>query len=251
MARTLVAIIAALALCAITGNDAAAQKPILSGPLVKLDIKPAQIDTARGTPKGTLTVAMHFALDPGWLDPLEHITAVTMQMYDYLAHDALLKPMPYGFVSYSLAEHAELSADFRRAAFRLRPGLKFHDGHPLTTADVKWTYENYKGLNFKVFRDKLDHIEIVDDRTIVFHFKEPFVDFLDLFNGASNGIGWIVPKHYYEQVGKDGFKTRPIGAGPFKFVNQEVGVQMAFEAWQEYWRRAPGVKSIRIKGIRD
>ena len=129
--------------------------------------------------------------------------------------------------------------------------MKFHDGHPLTTADVKWTYENYKGLNFKIFRDKLDHIEIVDDRTIIFHFKEPFVDFLDLFNGASNGIGWIVPKHYYEQVGKDGFKTRPIGAGPFKFVNQEVGVQMAFEAWEEYWRRplASRLSASRASGI--
>jgi peptide/nickel transport system substrate-binding protein len=159
--------------------------------------------------------------------------------------------MPQGEFTYSLAEHAEMTADFTKAAFRLRLGLKFHDGHPLTTADVKWTYENYKGLSFKIFHDKLDHIEIVDDRTIIFHFKEPFVDFLDLFNGASNGIGWIVPKHYYEQVGKDGFKTRPIGAGPFKFVSQEVGVQMAFEAWQEYWRRPPGVKTISIKGIRD
>ena len=95
--KGLLALAAALALVATAGGQAAAQKagaPILSGPLAKLDIKPAQIDTARGTSKGTLTVAMHFALDPGWLDPLEHITAVTMQMYDYLVHDAMIKPMP-------------------------------------------------------------------------------------------------------------------------------------------------------------
>src|SRR4030095_10507976 len=145
----LLALTAVLALVVATAGEAVAQKagtaPILNGPLAKLDIQPAQIDPARGTPKGTLTVAMHFALDPGWLDPLEHITAVTMQMYDYLAHDAMIKPMPYGFVTYGLAEQAELSADFRRAAFRLRAGLKFHDGHPVTTADVKWTYENFKG----------------------------------------------------------------------------------------------------------
>ena len=47
--------------------------------------------------------------------------------------------MPQGELTYSLAEHAEVAADFTKAAFRLRPGLKFHDGHPLTTADVKWT----------------------------------------------------------------------------------------------------------------
>ena len=115
------------------------------------------------------------------------------------------------------AERAELAADFTKAAFRLRPGLKFHDGHPLSTQDVKWTYEHYKGVNFKIFQDKLDRIEIVDDRTIIFHFKEPFVEFIDLYNGGSTGIVWILPQHYYEKVGREGFIARPLGAGPFKF----------------------------------
>ncbi len=252
--QTLLALAAALALLT-AGDPAAAQKsgaaPILTGPLAKLDIKPAQIETARSAPKGTLTVAMHFALDPGWLDPLEHITAVTMQMYDYIVHDAMIKPMPYGFVTYGLAEHAELSADFRRAAFRLRPGLKFHDGQPLTTADVKWTYENFKGAYAKLFHDKLEHIQIVDDRTIVFHFKEPFIDFMDLYNGGVSGIGWIVPRNYYEKAGRDGFKAKPVGAGPYKLVSQQAGVQMTFEAFEGYWRRTPATKTIVVKGVRD
>jgi len=232
---------------------AAASKPtsILSGPLATLDIKPAQIETARGTSKGTLTVAMHFALDPGWLDPLEHSYAITQQMYDYLVHDTMIKPMPHGYVTYGLAEQAEFAADFRRAAFRLRPGLRFHDGQPLTTADVKWTYENFKGAYASLFHEKLDHIQIVDDRTIVFHFKEPFIDFMDLYNGGVSGIGWIIPKHYYEKVGRDGFKAQPIGAGPYKLVSQQAGVQMVFDAWEEYWRRSPGVKTIVVKGITD
>src|SRR3989454_6391048 len=175
MIKGLLALIAVVGLALMSCGEAAAQKgtapAILAGPLAKLDIKPAQIDAARGTPKGTLTVAMHFALDPGWLDPLEHITAVTMQMYDYFVHDAMIKPMPYGFVSYGLAEHAELAADFRRAAFRLRAGLKFHDGHPVTTADVKWTYENFKGAYAKSFHDKLESIHAVDDRAMVSHLK--------------------------------------------------------------------------------
>src|SRR6266850_924484 len=237
--QTLLALAAALALLT-AGDPAAAQKsgaaPILTGPLAKLDIKPAQIETARSAPKGTLTVAMHFALDPGWLDPLEHITAV---------------PMPYGFVTYGLAEHAELSADFRRAAFRLRPGLKFHDGQPLTTPDVKWTYENFKGAYAKLFHDKLEHIQIVDDRTIVFHFKEPFIDFMDLYNGGVSGIGWIVPRNYYEKAGRDGFKAKPVGAGPYKLVSQQAGVQMTFEAFEGYWRRTPATKTIVVKGVRD
>jgi peptide/nickel transport system substrate-binding protein len=225
--------------------------PILSGPLATLDIKDAEIVAVTGKPKGTLTIGQHYAIDPGWLDPLEHVPVLIQQHYDYLVHDALIKPMPQGLYSYSLAEHAEMTADFTKAAFRLRPGMKFQDGHPLTTADVQWTYEHYKGVHFKLFHDKLERIEIVDDRTIIFHFKEPFVDFLELYSGGNTGIGWIVPGHYYERVGKDSFTARPLGAGPFKFVSQEAGVQMVFEAWQEYWRRVPGVKTIIVKGIRD
>jgi peptide/nickel transport system substrate-binding protein len=230
---------------------AAKPTPILSGPLAKLDIKDAVIEKARGKPRGKLTVGQHFALDPGWLDPLEHIYALTQQTYDYLVHDALIKPMPQGEVTYSLAEHAEMTADFRKAAFRLRPGLKFHDGQPLTTADVKWTYENYKGSHAKIFREKLEQIQIVDDRTIVFQFKEPFLEFIELYNGGVSGIGWVIPKHYYEKVGREAFKARPIGAGPYKFVSQQAGVQMEFEAWEEYWRRTPATKTIVVKGIRD
>lgn len=257
MPRGMIAILTLLVLLVVAcgGLMAAAPTPattpILSGPLAKLDIKPAELEPVRGKPKGRLTIAQHYALDPGWLDPQERQAAATQQVYDYLVHDALIKPMPQGLYTYSLAEHAEMTADFTKAAFRLRAGLTFHDGHPLTTQDVQWTYENYRGVNFKIFRDKLERIERVDERTIIFHFKEPFIEFMDLYNGGSTGIGWIVPRHYYEQVGKDGFKARPIGAGPFKFVSQEAGVQMVFEAWDEYWRRTPATKTIVVKGIRD
>ncbi|MBI3325512.1 MAG: hypothetical protein HYZ81_02250, partial [Nitrospinae bacterium] len=217
MPKGMLAVLAVLVLLlAVVRVEAATPtlKPILAGPLATLDIKDAEIDPVKGTPRGTLTIGQHYALDPGWLDPLEHIMSLTQQHYDYLVHDAIIKPMPPGVYTYSLAEHAEMTADFTKAAFRLRQGLKFQDGHPLTTADVKWTYENYKGVNFKLFHDKLERTEIVDDRTIIFHFKEPFVDFLDLYNGGNTGIGWIVPQHYYERVGRDGFKAHPLGAGP-------------------------------------
>lgn len=111
MIQGLVAVIVALGLFVTTCSEVAAQKSILSGPLAKLDIKPAIIEAQQGKPKGTLTVAQHFGLDPGWLDPQEHIYALTQMTYDYLVHDALIKSMPQGEFTYSLAEHAELTAD--------------------------------------------------------------------------------------------------------------------------------------------
>ena len=255
MIRGLTTFIGALSLILLSGGASIAQQPaaasILVGPLQKLDIKDAQIEPKRGKPQGTLTIAQHFALDPGWLNPLTHSYVLTQMHYDYLVHDAMIKTMPQGVYTYSLAEHAEQSAHYKQAAFRLRPGLKFQDGTPLTTADVKWTYENFKGAYAKVFQDKLDHIKIVDDRTIIFVFKEPFLDFMTLYNGGVSGIGWIVPQQYYQKVGSDGFKAQPIGAGPYKLVSQQAGSQMVFEAWEEYWRRTPATKTIVVKGIRD
>src|SRR5882672_12701651 len=117
MRRGMFAVLVVLALWpALAWGEAATpmSEPILSGPLVKLDIKAAEIEAVKGKPKGTLTIGMHFALDPGWLDPLEHIPAITQQHYDYLMHDALIKPMPQGEPTYSLAEHAEVAADFTK-----------------------------------------------------------------------------------------------------------------------------------------
>jgi Binding-protein-dependent transport system inner membrane component/Bacterial extracellular solute-binding proteins, family 5 Middle len=117
----------------------------------------------------------------------------------------MIKPIPQGYFTDSLADSLEMPADYTSAKFRLRDGLTFHDGTPLTTADVRWSDEHYQGVHAATFRDKTEHIEIIDDRTLIFHFKAPFLDFMDLYSGASTGIGWIVPQHYYEQVGPAGY----------------------------------------------
>jgi len=235
----------------------ASSSGILQGvTLAKIDIKDAIIEDG-GPMKGTLTIAQHFGLSPKWVDPQDHIEALTMQHYDFLIHDAMFKNMPQGLMTYSLAEHAEVAADWTKAGFRLRPGLKFHDGSPLTTEDVAYTYKNYRGVQAKYFHDLLDDsradggIEVVDDLTIIYHFNTTVLDFLYSYNGAGTGIGWIVPSDYYEKVGPEGFKKAPIGAGPFKFISQDPGATMEFDAWGDYWRRKPGVAHITVRGIRD
>jgi peptide/nickel transport system substrate-binding protein len=208
-----------------------------------------------GSPHGTFTIAHHFTLTSTWLDPQQHVTAATQQHYDYIVHDAMIKPMPQGIMTYSLAELVEIDANFTMAGFRLREGLKFHDGSDLTTEDVKWTYENYQGFRATTFQGNLDSsradggIEVVDDQTIIFHFNKPFIDFLHVYNGGATGISWIVPSDYYESVGAEGFTANPIGVGPFKFVSQDPGSQFVFEAYEDYWRKPPGVQNLVVRGI--
>src|SRR5207247_9656951 len=119
----------------------------------------------------------------------------------------------------------------------LRTGTKIHKGEPATPQDVKFTYENYRGAKADVFKKKTERVEIVDDRTIRFLFKEPFLDFAILFGTANvAGAGWVVPEKYYKQVGPDGFKQKPIGAGPYKLVRHEPGVKLEMEAFDGYYR---------------
>ena len=74
--------------------------------------------------------------------------------------------------------------------------------------------------------------------------------FPDLLRSAT-GAGWIVPKKYVEKVGDDGFKKAPIGAGPYKFVSFTPGVELVFEAFDQYWRKTPSVKRLVFKVIPD
>ena len=146
----------------------------------------------------------------------------------------MIKHLPGQPLAPSLAESYEIAPDFKSATFKLRPGIKFHNGDPVTPEDVKFTYENYRGVWAKLFKDKLDRIESPDPRTVRFLFKEPFVDFLVLYGSPASGAGWIVPAKYYQQVGPDGFKKAPIGAGPYKLVRQSADTEFAFEAVPEY-----------------
>jgi len=114
---------------------------------------------------------------------------------------------------------------------------------------VKFTFEKYRGANAGILHDKTEKVETPDDRTVKFTFKEPFLDFMTIYGSPSSGAGWIVPKAYYEQVGPNGFKQNPIGAGPYKFVRQQAGTEVEFEAFPDYWRKSPSVKTLLMKGI--
>jgi peptide/nickel transport system substrate-binding protein len=211
--------------------------------------KAAAPAAAKVEAKGRLVYAWHTTLSPAWLDPQENPPQITPYNFAYAMHDALVKHMPGKTFAPSLAESYEVAPDNKSATFKLRPGIKFHDGKLVTPEDVKFTYEKYRGANATILKEKTQSIETPDDRTVRFVFKEPFLDFLTIYGSPASGAGWIVPKAYYEQVGPNGFKQNPIGAGPYRFVKQQAGTEIEFEAFPDYWRKSPIVKTIVMRGI--
>jgi ABC-type transport system substrate-binding protein len=198
--------------------------------------QPARSQTI--APSGKLTLAWHTNIATRWLDPQQHDGTASPDNFLMALHDGLIKNYRSELYDHSaLAERHEFAEDGKTATFWLRSGTKFHDGTPVTPADVKWSFEHYRGAWNDALKSKTDAIELVDDHTVRFHFKEPFLDFPILF-GTGNvcGAGWPVPANYYEKVGQSGFLRNPIGAGPYRLVSQEPGVKLEFEAFADYYR---------------
>src|SRR5437588_6997027 len=201
-------------------------------------------------PQGQLTWGVHGSLAPTWFDPAETPGIITPFMVLYALHDAMVKPMPGQPMAASLAESWSASEDALIYEFVLREGLKFHNGEPVTAEDVKFSFERYRGTSHDMMKERVAAVEAVDARHVRFKLKEPWPDFLT-FYGSATGAGWIVPKAYVEKVGEDGFKKAPIGAGPYKFVSFDPGVELVLEAFEGYWRKTPSVKRLVFKVIPD
>src|ERR671936_378440 len=185
-------------------------------------------------PEGTLTWGVHITLAPLWLYPADTEAIITPFMVLYALHDALVKPMPTGQNKPSLAESWTQSKDGLTYEFVIRKGVKFHNGEPVTAADVKFSFERYKGSGAKPPKERAREIQIVDAGRVRFVLKEPWPDFMTFYGTSATGAGWIVPKAYVEKVGDDGFKKAPIGAGPYKFVAFNAGVELVLEAFDGY-----------------
>ena len=201
-------------------------------------------------PDGQLTWGVHVSLAPTWFDPADISGIITPFMVLYALHDAMVKPMPGQPLAPSLAESWSASEDGLTYDFMLREGAKFHNGDPVTAEDVKFSFERYRGTSHDLMKERVAAVEIPDPRHVRFKLKEPWPDFLTFYASAT-GAGWIVPKKYVEKVGDDGFKKAPIGAGPYKFVSFNPGVELVLEAFDQYWRKPPSVKRLVFKVIPD
>src|SRR5512132_1971514 len=200
-------------------------------------------------PEGTSTWAVHITLASRWLDPAETEGIITPFMVLYALHDALVKPMPGGINTPSLAESWTQSSDGLTYEFVLRKGVKFHNGEPVTAADVQFSFDRYRGSGVKLLKGRVRDVQIVDAGRVRFVLKEPWPDFMTFYGTSATGSGWVVPKKYVYEVGDDGFKRAPIGAGPYKFVSFNPGVELVLEAFEGYWRKTPSIKRLVLRSL--
>jgi peptide/nickel transport system substrate-binding protein len=201
--------------------------------------------------KGVMKGALHIGIAGDWVDP--SISLATQNAYFplYLFHDSLLKPMPNDMYSPSLAESWTVTPDQKVYEFKLRKGVKFHNGDEMTAEDVAFTFNRYKGTGAKLFLDKTEKVEAVSPYLVRITFKTAFPDFFDYLLPGMSTISWVVPKKYILKVGDAEYKRRPIGCGPYKFVEFVPGLRLLGEAFEEYWRKVPHVKRLEFYPVEE
>src|SRR5919109_2385854 len=206
----------------------------------------AQRAAAQTKPEGEMRWAIYVTISAQWFDPGETVGQLTPFWILYALHDALVKPLPGNLQSPSLAESWTASPDLRVFEFKLREGLRFHNGDPFTAEDVKFSFQRAKA---KLLHQKVREVTVVGPYRVRFTLHEPWPDFMNFYAGIVTGAGWIVPKKYVERVGDEGFKKNPVGLGPYQFVSHTPGVELVMEAFEAYWRKTPSVKRLVFKMV--
>ena len=190
------------------------------------------------------TLVMIIESSPLNLDPRVGVDAQS-QRIDELLFDPLLTRDSHFNIQPMLAERWE-TPDPLTYIFHLRHDVRFHNGQPLTSRDVKWTFDSL--INGKIRSPKastfasVSRIEAPDDYSVIFHLKQPYASLLWNLTGAAG----IVPYG----SGED-FNRRLVGTGPFRFVHAEQDQNVIIERNPEYWATPPKIARVEFKVIPD
>lgn len=213
------------------------------------------------TVPGTLRIAI--PAEPKNLNPLL-ASDTTDGMLARLMFDVLITADPKGNPLPSLAaqvptlENGGISKDGLTVTYHLRSGVKWSDGVPLTSKDVKFTWQAIMNKNNNVISrhgyDYVAGIDTPDPTTVVVHLKQRFSPFVNTFFGESDSPMHIVPAHKLAQlpdVNQIPFNTEPVGSGPFKLAEWVHGDHLTLVANDTYFQGAPKLKKIIVRFIPD
>jgi peptide/nickel transport system substrate-binding protein len=210
---------------------------------------------ADSTP-GTLVVGL--VAEPTSLDPGQLTDINSMKLLGAL-YDTLVRFKPNSFdLQPSLALSWDMSADGMSYTFRLRPGVKFHDGTDFDASAVKFTYDRLLDPN-NAYADtgpfpfaagyygSIAETVVVDPMTVRFNLKKQDSA---LINAFTLNTGRIVSPRAVMTSRKDYFQN-PVGTGPFKFVGWDHNVRISLTANPDYWDGAPALSQLIFRPLAD
>ena len=211
-------------------------------------------DSQGGEPVEGDWLIYHIGAEPGTLNPIVATDAYESvinggNIYETLIErdNATLELKPL------LAESWEISEDKLTYTFKIRQGVKWHDGAPFTSADIVFSYKTIMdpkvdAPQLRSYYQEIRDVEAIDDYTVKFTYARPYFLALEFCGGMP-----IVPKHIFEN---GDFNTnpagrKPVGTGPFKFVKWTTGREVVLEKNPDYWGEKPHLNRIVFRIITD
>ncbi|GAC1407986.1 MAG: peptide ABC transporter substrate-binding protein [Candidatus Velthaea sp.] len=155
-------------------------------------------------------------------------------------------------------ENGGISADGLTIRYHLRDGVKWHDGRPFSSKDVKFSYDAIMNLKNDIISrhgyDVIKSVDTPDAGTVVFHLKHRFAPFVSTVFGESDSPYGILPEHVlakYASINDIPYNSAPIGTGPFKVKEWLRGNQIEYERFDDYFMGKPKLQRIIVKLIPD
>lgn len=219
--------------------------------LALLDGRPLEIAAQPVQQKDTLVIALD-TLGAQVMDPIADTRAPHAHYHAPLWDSLVGFDLDKGGIGPGVAERWQRSADGQSWTFYLRKGLRFHNGDPVTAHDVKFSLERIMSpesisSGAAALRRAVDRIEVVDDLTVRVYTRGVIPHFAASLSRAVFMEGTVMPKKYFETVGVEGFRKKPIGSGPWKFVRNVPGDRIEYEAVDyPHWRGTPSFKYMTL-----
>ncbi len=201
--------------------------------------------------KDTLVIALD-TLGAMVMDPIADTRAPHAHYHAPIWDSLVGFDLEKGGIGPGVAEKWERSPDGKSWTFHLRKGLKFHNGDPVTAHDVKFSLERIMlpesiSSGAAALRRAVASIEVLDDHTVRVYTKGVIPHFAASLSRAVFMEGSVMPKKYIEAVGTKGFREKPIGSGPWKFVRLVPGDRIEYEAvGTPHWRGTPQFKKLTL-----
>ncbi|MEB3101759.1 ABC transporter substrate-binding protein [Ferviditalea candida] len=216
---------------------------------------------------GTLIIGIESeadVLDPhragGWVT-----FRINRQIHESLVTEDLSKPSeeaPVPPLKPGLAESWEVSPDGLKYTFKLRKGVKFHDGTDFNAQAVEFNVRRVWDKNFEYYDARsagnlnatfqnLKEIHVIDDHTIELIFSKPFSEFLRMLAQGGMGSGGIVSPAALKKWGNDQYAEHPAGTGPFKFEERVRGQKIVLVRNDQYWGQKPHLDKVIFRPIPD
>ena len=193
------------------------------------------------------TLVIVQGVDPTKLDPQDHMETPAWNVLLNL-FDTPLRRDPNIKIEKNAAESYRIVND-KTWEFKIRKGMKFHNGEDCNAASFKFALERMADPKSKlrqtVFQGVIDRVDLMDDYTFRIITKDPY----PVMDAMLCIYGEPIPVKYFKEKGQAHFANNPIGNGPYKFVRWVKDEYILLEANEKYWRGAPKIKRVMFRPI--